>query len=496
MRRTLFLRMVPMFGTIGAALLSVSLNVLSARHFRRWDFTSDARFSLSRASEATLESLPDHIRIWVVIGAHDPLRRTLAPLLAAYRSKSSQIEIRYVDPDQDSLELLDLKKRFDIDVVPTAGGKLVADAVMVIERGSRRWIVTADDLVADADRPAIIPQAERAITSAIRSVLGGESPDACFLQGHGELGTVPRASGWVGQLVTFLQKDNFTVREVELTPLSPADVFAKCTVVIGAGPALPFVNSEVERLRAYAGSGGHLFLALGPIFAEGNMRPTSAGLQDLLQDFGVDPLEAIVVEQERARVIPETRQLAFVAKPVAHPILRGLTEDGSPKIVLINARPFRQHVVGTGVIAAPLLTSSETAILLHDAGRTLHGDAIVPLKSDERGPAILAMASERPKVNATDAHGPRLVVMGSRLALSHENFDQPMTMRGTAFLVEASIGWLAARPPVVDIPEKKPMSVRLLLSEASRKSIRYYVLLWMPLASALLGVFVWLRRRS
>jgi hypothetical protein len=106
------------------------------------------------------------------------------------------------------------------------------------------------------------------------------------------------------------------------------------------------------------------------------------------------------------------------------------------------------------------------------------------------------MASERAAPSRTAPHGPRVVVIGSRFALMEDNWRQPRPLHGTAFLVDSALSWLSARPGVVDVPDKPEVSAGVRVSEEGRAEVRRYVLLFMPLAAALLGIAVWAWRRS
>jgi hypothetical protein len=106
------------------------------------------------------------------------------------------------------------------------------------------------------------------------------------------------------------------------------------------------------------------------------------------------------------------------------------------------------------------------------------------------------MAAERPQAAAHAPHGPRVVVIGSRFALSEDNWRQPRPLHGAAFLVDSALSWLAARPEVVDVPDKAQVAAGIRVSEAGREEVRRYVLVLMPLAALLLGVAVWAWRRS
>jgi hypothetical protein len=69
-------------------------------------------------------------------------------------------------------------------------------------------------------------------------------------------------------------------------------------------------------------------------------------------------------------------------------------------------------------------------------------------------------------------------------------------LRGAAFLVENAISWLASKPEILDVPEKPTVAAGIRINEDSRSEVKRYVLLFMPLAAALLGAAVALRRRS
>ena len=62
-------------GILAAVVLAAVVNVLGARHFTRWDWTRDRRWSLSPATVETLRSLRTrevHVTLWVVAGEADP----------------------------------------------------------------------------------------------------------------------------------------------------------------------------------------------------------------------------------------------------------------------------------------------------------------------------------------------------------------------------------------------------------------------------------------
>jgi hypothetical protein len=147
--------------------------------------------------------------------------------------------------------------------------------------------------------------------------------------------------------------------------------------------------------------------------------------------------------------------------------------------------------------AADLLVTSDAAFSKTDvAGAAKWADAPPRAVGDPAGPFVVAMASERPRIGPSAPHGPRAVILGSRYFLAEDNWRQPRPMHGAAFLVDSALSWLAARPEVVDVPDRAEVAAGMRITEEGRSEVERYVLLFMPLAALLLGASVWGWRRS
>jgi hypothetical protein len=155
------------------------------------------------------------------------------------------------------------------------------------------------------------------------------------------------------------------------------------------------------------------------------------------------------------------------------------------------------HKGTSNVAPSTLLVSSPQSFALRDVSAFLASKQ-APKKSDgdRAGPLDLAVAIERAKP-ADAPRGARVVVVGSSTPFLNAAWADPtpaMTFSRTLGLLWVS--WLTARPPILDLPPKASVQIALHLTEDDLSSIGRYVLLYMPLATALLGAAVWLRRRS
>lgn len=496
-------RLLDLAGVAAAVFIATMLNVLVARHGARWDWTEARRYTLTEASKATLRSLPDTVHLWILAGSADPLQGSLRQLIPGYEAESRKLEAHWIDPDRDAVALEDVKKRFRIETGRTENGHVVADAVIVVSSGERRWFVAPTDLIeaSDGGEGRVRPRHEQAITSAIRAVVSGERLRVCFTSGHGELSIADGSERGLGHLRLLLEKDNYEPVVVDVARPDVAEPLRDCALVVIAGPVAPFTETEEIRLRSHLLGGGSLLLAVGPIDAAGPHGVVGPGLAKVVAPFGIGLRDDLVVEGDRGRIIPESRGVQYFAEVREHPITAGLVGERegriTPRVVLHFARSL-SHVTADGAVpAVELLVTSDQAYAKASVVGESSGTGLLPrTEHDTKGPFAVAMASERGKVAPTAAHGPRVVVIGTRSPLMEPNFHDPEPLRGAATFVESAISWLAARPEILDVPPRKPVSAGLRLSEEARSAVRRYVLGYMPLAALLLGLAVGLWRRG
>jgi len=495
-------QIIPLGGIAAAVFIAVVVNVLAARHFRRWDWTRGKLYTLSPATLETLHDLPGTVEIWVLLGSSDPLTLSVKQLLVSYAAESSKIDVHYVDPDKDALQLLDVRRRFKIEAARAEDGRVVTDASLVVARGERHWFIGSGDLVeiTEADDTRAKPKEEQALTGAIRNVLVGDRAKLCFTTGHDEMSISDPGPQGVGLLKGLLEKDNYDVVQVDPKDPSTPEPFKDCTVVVVAAPRSAFAPDEEARLRTYVMTGGNLLAALSPIGAVSDTGLLAPGIASALAPFGIAADEDVVIERDGARVLPD--QLgAFTVTAKPHAITASLVKDDKkphepPRVLLLRPRSIR--ATKDGPTAVDVLSTSASAFGV----TSVNGAASWPFEGPDRtprdipGPLSVAMASERPKLTTKSAHGPRAVFIGTGSVLQPLNWAEPAGDRGAAFLVENAISWLAARPVVLDVPDKPAGVAAIHVSEDSRAGVWRYVLLYVPGAAALLGIAVSMRRRS
>lgn len=88
-----------------------------------------------------------------------------------------------------------------------------------------------------------------------------------------------------------------------------------------------------------------------------------------------------------------------------------------------------------------------------------------------------------------------MVVVGTTSVTQGRSWQSP-ALRGNAALVEAGISWLTAQPQIIDVPAKPSVMAGMRLTDEGFAEVRNYVVIYMPVSIALLGIAVFLRRRS
>ncbi len=481
-------------GIVAAFVIFASLNVLASRFFERWDTTSDGLYSLSPVTIETLEGLRDEVEVVVFLSSADPLSSSARYLLDSYRSHSEQLKVRFVDPDRNPMEFIALQREYGIFEGRTENGRLATEASIVVARGEKRWFITTDDIIVfDEESGNARPRLEAVLTEGIVNVLGRERVQVCFSQGHQELGINSGGPQGLAEYRRRLQQNNYDARVVDLTVADPKRALDGCDLVAVVGPLATFSPVAARALRDHLDAGGSVLLAVGPLVdEEGNIG--EPGLSPVLGGTGVSFSSDLVFERNESLRLPVGfGGEVFLATPESHPTTRGL----------LVGSDVRQRVVVQLVQGLELSQESTVSVLLRSSSdsirvgsfRGLQAGEFVDTPAESERSEVLAVAQEFPNAQRPGQKNPaRLVVIGTPSVLWSSTWLEP-SLLGTRRFVENVTSWLAAQPSLVSVPEKAEQPAGLFLTDESLGEVQRYVLLYVPLAVALLGAFVILRRR-
>lgn len=488
-------------GVIAAAVLFVCANVLAARFFHRWDATQSRLYTLSEPTRALLTGLQQPLEVVVLLSRTDPLNHTVSKVLDEYRALSSYVQPRFVDPDRNPAEFVALQQRYGLLEGRTEDGRLATDASIVLSQGGQHWFVTTSDIVAyDEQTDRATPRLEQVLTEGMARVIGQERQVACFTRGHQELGATSGGPQGLADFRRQLERNNYEVRESDLGTAQPRFALRGCDIALAVGAGQAYTSEAAQELARFLGDGGGLMLALGPL-TDDSGRIIEPGLGPLLDPLGVSTANRVVFENEPALSMPiGIGGEVFLASPRAHAITSGMLRgnDVQFRVLLQLAQAFE---VTPASVAQVLLQSSPSATSV-GSFQGLGSDASeAEQKPQVYNMALAAELSRRAPPQASNADSKqrragRLIAVGSASVMWSSTWREPALL-GTRRFVENALSWVGAEQPLVSVPEKNAQPAGLALTQAGVNEVRRYVLLYMPLCVALIGVLLmWQRRRD
>lgn len=484
-------------GIIAAMVLAVVANVLVARHYKRWDVTRGGLYTLSDPTLQTLHGLEEPVSVFVMLPSGDPLTTSVTHLLEAYKAETARLDVKLTDPDRHRAEFLAIQQKYGVVEGKTEDGRILTDAAIIVAKGDKPYFLTANDLVAveDEEDMRTRPRLEEALTTAIRSVTTGARPKICFASGHGEKPLDNGGDAGLAALKDRLGKNNYDALEIAPARAGSKEELPGCDLLVIAGPSQPVPAEDVARFVGYVKSGGSLLLAVGPVPDPDDGKYVDLGLDSLFAAVGLKMETDFVFELDSKRKSPNGFGETFLPEPKPHAITDGLLKAADRGIGVTLTIASSITKVSSEAAASPLLATTDRSFGMVDFFAWAKNPTPPAAKpEDHKGPLTVAWAVEMPKP-AGATHPSRAVVVGSWGVLLSSNW-QSEDLRGTAAFVESSISWLVARPSLVSVPKKPAVTAGLRVSEDDITRLGLYTVLCMPLATALFGVAVFLRRRS
>jgi hypothetical protein len=486
-------------GIAAAVVVAVLLNVLSARHFRRWDWTSQGLYTLSNTTKQTLSALGEPVQVHVLLPASDPMLLTLRHLLDAYRSLSPRLRVRFVDPDRNPAEFLALQQKYGIVAGKTEDGQLVADAALVVVRGERRHFITAGELiqVETGQEMRARPRVEQVLTAALQQVSRGDALRVCFSSGHGEPSIESGGNAGLMALRRRLEKSNYRVQELPpARSLRGKDPLGDCRLVVVAAPQQAMPKADLRRLMAYLDKGGNMLIASGPVPNDAGDGYLDLGLGPLVQRAGAVVRSDFVLERDENKRAGEGLGEIFAVSLKPHPITDGLiAAEGALPVVLTIASSLEPT---PGKKLKALLQSSGQSFGMQGFLTWAAQDIKAlpqPASDDAKGPLTLAHAYEANVALGGAERPARMVVIATGSVLYGGNWSNPQ-LQGTRLFVEAAVSWLASRQIVVDVPRKDARVVGRRITAAMLQGTLLKAVVLIPLFAFLMGLGIQLRRKQ
>jgi ABC-type uncharacterized transport system involved in gliding motility auxiliary subunit len=482
--------------------LAAMVNYLGFEHYKRWDLSRDKKFQLSDKSKAFLDSVKGKIRVTVFFGGNNPIGQDVQNLLTQYQYASKgKIDVENIDPERN---LSRAKEVFD-------KYKVVSDeSLIVLDYEGRNKTVKASEMAeVDPGNPMFGEQpkvaafkGEQAITSAMIDLVEGKKNTVGYVVGHKEpplVDTPPSmqvpmqpqagADSPVSVLKLLFQNENIALQELNLFDLPAIPEEVKTIMIVG--PQYDLSEREMQLLRSFWDKQGRLLVLLDPT-------AKTPKLHAFLDSVGVkvndDRLMANVKTgiQEVARVrdvvgrflgdSPITKRLQDVRAPFLG-ATSSLTLANPEQLQAQNIRLQPLAQAERGYWGELDYNSDDETLLQFTEGRD-HETPLTFAVSVEKG------GNEDERVQANSS---RLVVVTNATFIQDTGITQEQ--QGLDF-VSGSINWLLSREQLIGIAPKIPKTLTFSLNDEALRSLRWLLIVLMPLVPAVLGLAVWWRRRA
>lgn len=266
--------------TVIVLAILIAVNILASalpKSLTQLDISSAKLYSITSNTKVVVNALEKDVTIYWIVQA-DKEDDIIENLLDKYESLSEHIKVVKKNPD----------------IYPTFAEQYTSGEVqnnsLVVECGQRSRFIGYDDIyLYNANMGSysydVSFDGEGAVTSAIDYVVNEDQPKIYMLEGHGE---AELSEAFREQL----EKENM---ELDTFSLLTADAVPEdADSVLIYGPSSDISAEEKEMLAEYVSGGGKLMVMAGPV-EDG----TLTNLYGILNDYGVETVDGIVVDTDR-----------------------------------------------------------------------------------------------------------------------------------------------------------------------------------------------------
>jgi len=465
--------------------LTVAINSIAFKHYQRWDFSRDQKYALSDKTKRFLKGIKGKMRITFFFSPNTPITADVQNLLTEYQyAGKAKIDIEHVDPERNFSRAKELFDKY----------KVVTDeSLLVLDYEGRNKTVKASEM-ADIDQsemafgegPRVTAfKGEQAITSAMMDLVEGKKNTLGYVVGHKEPPFSENSA--ISILKTFIENENIRFQELNLFNLDAIPSELKTILIVG--PQYDLSDREMKLLRDFWDKQGRILLLLDP-------SAKTPRLDGFLNELGVK------VNDDRLMVFLRTgiEEVALTRDVQAHflggsPITKRLVDvralffGGTSSLTLEPDRVRTANIridpliqAEKGYFAETDYNTDDQAKLQADAKRNSNTTLTVGA-AVEKG----ASADERVQVNSA-----RLVVVSNAAFVQ----DNAITQDQQALdFISGSVNWLLSREQLIGIAPKISKPLVFTLTEDSLRSLRWIILVFMPLIPAVIGAVVWWQRR-
>ena len=405
-------------------------NSLAFKHYARWDFSRDQKYTLSDKTKRFLDTLKGKMRITVFFSPNTPISGEVLNLLTEYQyAGKGKIDIEHIDPERNLSRAKELFDKY----------KVVTDeSLLVLDYEGRSKTVKASEM-ADLDQSGMA---------------FGEGPRVAAFKGEQAITTghkepaLTEGTSPITVLKTFIENENIKFQELNLLDVNAIPADMKAVMIVG--PQYDFSDREMKLLRDLWDKQGRILLLLDPAAKTPNLRGflNELGVKvnnDRLMVFLRTGIQELALTRDvQARFLgdsPVTKRLADV---------RALFLGGTSSLTL---EPDR--VRAANIRLEPLIQAEKG----YFAEKDYNTDDQAKFQADAKQSSnvLLTIGAAVEKGGSADQrvqmNSPRLVVVSNATFVEDNAITQDQ--QGLDF-ISGGVNWLLSREQLIGIAPKIP----------------------------------------
>lgn len=366
----------------------ICVNVLLLSVSWRWDLTADQQYTLSKASRAVVEQLPNPVTLKVYFSTDIPqnilaIRQDLEDLLTEYhRVGGTNIIIEIADPKTDTTAQAEVE-RYGIAKIQY---NIAGQDKYEVSTGYAGLAILYGDQYHSLPALPNLANPEYDITAAIQKLSRTTTPTIGWLSDHG---TLP------AQAAKQALQQQYTVTAVTLDALD-----ATLTDLVIAGPIEEFTDTEKTILDDFVGRGGHVYALYDAMQINDQAlqaAPTTSNFGEWLTDYGITVNQDLVADFAYAETLTFGDQYFSVLRP--YPYWPRLVADGmnadSPITAQINGfvAPWPSSITVTPVegITVTELVKTSPRSAAHNTTLGISPDDIIQPADNQLSQQLIAV---------------------------------------------------------------------------------------------------------
>lgn len=319
-------------------------------------------------------------------------------------------------------------------------------------------------------------QAEQKLSSAIDFVTKETLPKAYILEGHGEVVSPTFKST--------LELANFTVEPLNL---SMNDIPEDATLLVLSSPTSDYTAEEVKKIDSFLYNDfGQMMVFYGP------ETPETPVLSRYFEEWGVAIEQAYVFDPDRTVGTPVQIAPNFNAE---EKMVESLAAASDQILVVPYARQVRQlwEEGGQANMVSKILTTGPNAYTKRYDAADGSITTVEQESGDETGAFDVALLAEYLKYVDNVPNYGRILFVGTPYVMS-DSLMQTENYLNSNFITAAAT-YMSGETDTVVVTPKKMQSEQLILVGTGATVVFWLVVVLLPAAILVLGIWQWLRRK-